>query len=137
MKFATVLLLAPLAAADGSGFYNQCSQLWSIGYRSSQDFVVATCPGTAYPNATSVTSALSLGDCITNNEGSLQAQALGGMTSFCRNCRGVNGTAKMLCDCKESGGFYITSVIDLDTVLENDNGILSCFGLPGFAIAAS
>ncbi|KAI1486155.1 hypothetical protein F5X96DRAFT_656540 [Biscogniauxia mediterranea] len=59
------------------------------------------------------------------------------MTSFCRNCRGVNGTAKMLCDCKESGGFYITSVIDLNTILENDNGILSCFGLPGFAIAAS
>ncbi|KAI5924700.1 Cyanovirin-N [Camillea tinctor] len=132
--------LATLSAAAG-GFFDECSPSWSIGYRSSQHFIVATCPGTGYAsadaNVTSVTSALSMGDCLVNVEGSLEAQALGGATSFCRNCHGVSGTAKMLCDCKESGGYYITSVIDLNTVLENDNGILSCFGLPGFAIATA
>ncbi|KAI1500540.1 Cyanovirin-N [Biscogniauxia marginata] len=133
MKSTTTTLLLFLlhSSIAAGGFYSECSPSWSLGYRGSSHFIVATCPGTAYANASSITSALSLGDCLANDEGSLEAQALGGAMSFCRDCHGVNGTAKLLCDCRETGGYYITSVINLDTVIENNNGILSCFGLPG------
>ncbi|ORY71918.1 uncharacterized protein BCR38DRAFT_404947 [Pseudomassariella vexata] len=51
----------------------------------------------------------------------------------CSSCTAATPStnAELTCQCKQTGGQPKTTIIDLNTVVSNTDGIIGCFGLPG------
>lgn len=89
--------------------------------------MVANC---AYPDGTyNVATVINLGKCITNAGGTMYAQVNGGFGASCPSAS-LSGTV-ITASCGNGAGGYVTSSLDLNTFVGNQNGILCCFGICG------
>jgi len=99
-----------------------------------------------------VCSRLDLNTCILNRSGSLQADPSGQGPHFgqqCINCSNAPTTSGVIlndptmlhCKCNPGTGAaqanWPTAIIDLNNVVDNDNGYLSCNNLVGSACSSS
>ncbi|KAK9773780.1 putative Cyanovirin-N domain-containing protein [Seiridium cardinale] len=126
------LALFAISPAAAQGFYESCYQSWSLGYHHSANFLVASCPGSDGANHT---GAIDLQDCLTNTEGVLKASRLGSAFHSCNSCSASTTNATITCQCQNSTNRYLTTELDLDTVITNKDGIVGCFDFPGIEVA--
>lgn len=127
--FFTVGLAASSAAAQG--FWTNCTR-WDLGFENAtsyRNFMVAECTD---GEGELRTSFLSLNDCLANHEGELVGVPNGGFQPTCQKCTTRNSS--LTCECKPTWGGPKPTTIDLDTVISNVDGIISCFNFMGVEI---
>ncbi|KAI1380066.1 hypothetical protein F4677DRAFT_442253 [Hypoxylon crocopeplum] len=73
-------------------------------------------------------TAVPLDWCIANIDGVLTAQKMGNFRQKCSNCKVTNDQYHFGCDCVDGHGGYVYSEINMNDVLYNWWGWLSCFG---------
>ncbi|KAJ7246491.1 Cyanovirin-N [Mycena rebaudengoi] len=105
-------------AANG-GFTASCS---NISVNTSNWVLTATC---RTANGGSETSSIGLNSCVANANGILVARNGGGFSASCRFIGVSNAELSAVCGTGNGGG-ELGSTLDLNSVLTNRNGLLSC-----------
>ncbi|KLO10855.1 Cyanovirin-N [Schizopora paradoxa] len=131
--FSSVVLALCVFSAQGSPveerstkilFDNSCH---SISLNPSIAVLTATCLDTA--GTASVTSSISLNSCIANTNGMLEAKAGGDFAASCSSLSfsQSSGEPELTARCPNTAGTAtFTTSIDLNSVLSNSNGFLTC-----------
>ncbi|KAF8207433.1 Cyanovirin-N [Mycena galopus ATCC 62051] len=108
-------------AADG-GFLASCS---NTNVNAQTDVLTTTCRNSA---GGSVTSSINLNVCIGNANGKLVARYNGNFSGSCSGLTflGTGSTATLISQCRNDGGTFASTSIDLNAVFTNKNGFLNC-----------
>ncbi|KAF7335685.1 CNVH-domain-containing protein [Mycena venus] len=130
---AVVSFGAPFDAQTGSTANSE---------RAANDQFLATCRNTMFDVQTvtltstcenlagrMVTSSISLDSCLSNDNGQLVAQIDGSFSLTCQDITFlgvIDNTVTLTARCEAFYGPDITSSIDLNTVVDNNNGFLTC-----------
>ncbi|RPA86062.1 hypothetical protein BJ508DRAFT_322210 [Ascobolus immersus RN42] len=130
MKFTTTTVLlagATLLQTVSANFFLTCSNPRTDRV-SDQFFLFADCADSA--GLHHGTSSLDLSNCIVNDGGQLRAADNGGFSSSCTELSLDEGTRGLQALCENGHGGQDVSVVSLEFI-ENDEGVLSCFGHRG------
>ncbi|KAF8146235.1 Cyanovirin-N [Mycena galopus ATCC 62051] len=105
-----------------SGFVSTCT---GTSVDVSDAVLTSTCRTEA---GGEITSSIGLDSCIANSNGVLVALSNGDFSASCPGITfiGTSTSATLLGQCDNEAGQLVTSTIDLNTVLTNNNGIMTC-----------
>ncbi|KLO08359.1 Cyanovirin-N [Schizopora paradoxa] len=133
---STVVLALCVLGALGAPVEERSTQInfaescVDISFNSSNDVLTAVCKDRS---GNPVSSSLSLDSCISNINGStnLVDNCISSTGDFSASCSGVSfessGTsAELSASCGTIKGGSITSTVDLNNIVTNTNGILTC-----------
>ncbi|SPN96995.1 uncharacterized protein DNG_00515 [Cephalotrichum gorgonifer] len=153
MKTATFVVGAAVALshlASAQAFFGTCDSNWYVSLTTDRAWMYATCKS---KSGTKITSRLDLNYCVGNNNGNLVANNSGRFRGSCTDCTpdrdalvigdvdlppgitipGLSEPSSILtCNCKrKDGSITLSSTLDLNKVVGNSNGYLSCYGHTG------
>ncbi|KAK4223521.1 Cyanovirin-N [Podospora fimiseda] len=145
MKLITTILLSFFALTKADDFLSSCDAS-SVRLLSSGRILTATCRNIlGQPKC----SRLDLSRCIKNSYGRLEADASASGPFFLDQCIECGngpttdgllvggGTTLLHCRCNPGTGAgqagWPTAFIDLNTLVDNNNGVLECFKVKGSA----
>ncbi|KAK0115798.1 hypothetical protein ONS95_012849 [Cadophora gregata] len=81
-----------------------------------------------YPNEPGVpesfTSSINLHECVGNSNGALVGRS-SGYDATCKDCS-VSSICRLDCTCTDDDGDEDLSILDLDTFIRNEDGVLTC-----------
>ncbi|KAH7903966.1 Cyanovirin-N [Hygrophoropsis aurantiaca] len=120
---AGLFVFAP-SVAVAQNWYDTCQS--TLPYVSG-GYLYATC---TTDSGTESSTALNLDACVANYGGQLACAADGDFTASCdsASCElAAEDISVMECYCENGSGSEVASLVDLDSCISNDNGILSCY----------
>ncbi|KAJ6481538.1 Cyanovirin-N [Mycena vitilis] len=115
--FAVAAVAAPVERASETNFSSTCS---GISFNAGNDDLTATCQNSGGVGTTTTT--IGLNSCVGNTNGELTAG-----NSFSGSCSGISFSGVTLsATCSTPNGGSISTSLDLNSVLSNNNGFLTC-----------
>ncbi|KAK8063472.1 hypothetical protein PG996_008124 [Apiospora saccharicola] len=88
--------------------------------------VKAKCP-VYQPDKLYLCSQMDLNHCYANQDGRLEARENGNFGSSCNNCRMYGTVLQCNCEISPGSGSFVTTSVDTNDVILNQNGNLNCF----------